>query len=175
MARRRTKNSQRRDGKRRKDDNRRTRKNFAGFRIRLAAGIIDIAILLPFLAALTYLIGSEGYELIKVDDDFFGYLPQDNPSTVRMIDYIFYFISLGYLTYFISRKGQATIGKKITGIYVGNLDGSRLSLAKSLFRALVSILTVVTFGLGFLLVIFTSEKTALHDLICQTRVFKKRR
>ena len=57
------------------------------------------------------------------------------------------------------------------GIYVGNRDGSRLSWQKSLMRALASMLTSATLGLGFLLVIFTKEKTALHDIICNTRVF----
>lgn len=151
-----------------------TRKNFASFRIRLAAGLIDAVVLVPFLVILTYLFGNEGYELIKVDDEFFSYLAKDNPTEIRLIDYLFYLIALIYSTYLIAAKSQATIGKKITGIYVGNLNGSRLSLQKSLMRALVSILTIFTFGLGFLLVIFTKEKTALHDIICRTRVFRKR-
>jgi uncharacterized RDD family membrane protein YckC len=42
---------------------------------------------------------------------------------------------------------------------------------KALARALASLLTAATLGLGFLMVIFTKEKIALHDLICGTRVF----
>jgi uncharacterized RDD family membrane protein YckC len=75
------------------------------------------------------------------------------------------------LTYFLSRTDQATLGKKIAGIYVGNVDGSKLTWQRALYRALASILTACTLGIGFLFVLFTKEKTALHDVICKTRVF----
>jgi uncharacterized RDD family membrane protein YckC len=57
------------------------------------------------------------------------------------------------------------------GIYVGNRDGSKLSAAKAIARALARYLSAATLGIGYLPIIFTTEKTALHDLICNTRVF----
>ena len=57
------------------------------------------------------------------------------------------------------------------GIYVGNLDGSKLSKKRSLARSLMSIVTSSTLGIGFLPVLFTKERVSLHDLICKTRVF----
>jgi len=148
--------------------------NFAGFRIRFLAGLVDSLVLMPFFIILIYLFGTEGYELVRVDEDFFASLPNAGEGKNRIVDYISYAISIAYLTYFAAQKGQATLGKKFFGIYVGNIDGSRLSWQKSLGRALASILTACTLGLGFLLVIFTKEKTALHDMICHTRVFYRK-
>jgi len=146
-------------------------KKFASFRARFLAGLIDTAVLAPVFLLLIYFFGVSEYEMMKVDEEFQSYVPLASEAQNRIIDYISYMISIAYLTYFLSQKGQATLGKKIAGIYVGNEDGSKLTWSKSLLRALASILTACTLGLGFLLVLFTKEKTALHDMICKTRVF----
>jgi len=132
---------------------------YAGFWIRFFAGVLDIAFLIfPF--AIIYF--SFGF------NDFGSMEEASHNSTLNFISYG---ISIIYLGYFLSSKKQATIGKRILGIYVGNPDGSKLSLQKSIWRALASILTSATLGIGFLLVIFTKEKTAMHDILCNTRVF----
>jgi uncharacterized RDD family membrane protein YckC len=146
-------------------------KNFASFRARFVAGVIDTAILAPIFLLLIYFFGASEYEMLKIDEDFQGLVPLDSESQNRLIDYISYMIAIVYLTYFLSRTDQATLGKKIAGIYVGNVDGSKLTWQRALYRALASILTACTLGIGFLFVLFTKEKTALHDVICKTRVF----
>jgi uncharacterized RDD family membrane protein YckC len=151
-------------------------KSYAGFWVRFFAGLLDIAFLIPLFLILIYFFGVNEYQLVKVDDQFHTYSYLGASLNNRFVDYISYTICICYLAYFLATKKQATLGKRIMGIYVGNPDGSRLSALKSVVRALASILTVFTFGLGFLLVVFTKEKTALHDIICNTRVFhgKKR-
>ena len=145
--------------------------DFAGFWVRFFAGLLDTAFLLPLIAALIYFFGTSEYEMIKIDDDFHSYSYLGASSTNRFVDLISYGIGIVYLCYFIASKKQATLGKRLLGIYVANPDGSKLSWQKSLARALSSILTSMTLGLGFILLIFTKEKTALHDIICNTRVF----
>jgi uncharacterized RDD family membrane protein YckC len=146
-------------------------KFFAGFWVRLFAGLLDLAFLLPLLIILVFCFGTSEYQMVKIDDDFHSYSYLGTSVSNRLIDIISYGLSIAYLGYFLASKKQATFGKRILGIYVGNPDGSRLSLQKSIARALASMLTAATLGLGLLLIIFTKEKTALHDIICNSRVF----
>ncbi len=148
-------------------------KFYAGFFVRVFAALLDLAFLTPIVAIFLYIFGINGnYEMLKIKDVMHGYVYSKTEFTTLLhSDLITYGVSIFYLTYFVAKKGQATFGKKLMGIYVGNPDGSKLSAGKSLARALASLLTAATIGIGFLLVIFTKEKTALHDLICNTRVF----
>jgi uncharacterized RDD family membrane protein YckC len=146
-------------------------KFYAGFWVRFFAGLLDVAFLIPLFVVLIYFFGVSEYQMIKIDEDFHSYSYLGVATKNRAVDFVSYGISIAYLAYFLATKKQATLGKRLMGIYVGNRDGSKLSPLKSLARALASILTAFTLGLGFLPVIFTKEKTALHDLICNTRVF----
>ncbi len=139
-------------------------KKYAGFWIRFCAGVLDIAFLIFPFAVISFSFGLA--DINSIGDS----LDSSSPHS-STLNFISYGISIIYLGYFLSSKKQATIGKRILGIYVGNPDGSKLSLQKSIWRALASILTSATLGIGFLLVIFTKEKTAMHDILCNTRVF----
>lgn len=139
-------------------------KKYAGFLIRILAGIIDLIVLLPPLIILAYLFLDLNNSLPL--EEFL----RENEDELNIISLI---ISIPYLTYFISSNAQATPGKKALGIYVGNLDGSKLSRRKSFARSLMSVVTSMTLGIGFLSVLFTKEKISLHDFVCKTRVFYK--
>ncbi len=69
-----------------------------------------------------------------------------------------------------------TLGKLICGLRVVGSDGEVLSLLRCTARELAKgiISNSLTAGIGFLVAAFTAEKTALHDLICNTRVVRKR-
>ncbi len=147
------------------------KRDYAGFWVRAFAGLMDLVFILPLIAILVYFFGTSDYEMIKIDDDFSSYSYLGASTRNRFLDFINYGVSIAYLTYFIASRKQATLGQRILGIYVGNPDGSKLSWQKSVARAFASILTSMTLGLGFLMLVFTKEKTALHDLLCNTRVF----
>ena len=147
-------------------------KLFAGFWVRFFAGLLDFLFLMPFFIILIYFFGIDDYAIMKINNDYFNYstfsaVGHDN----RIVNILYHIIYIAYLSYFVAGKKQATLGKRLMGIYVANRDGSKLTCQKSLARALASILTSMTLGLGFLIVAFTKEKTALHDIICNTRVF----
>lgn len=149
--------------------------HYAGFWVRFFAGTLDVAFLMPPFLMLVYLFGTGDYEVIEINGfQRYIYYSESSPSE-HLFSLISYALSICYLGYFLATKQQATFGKRFLGIYVGNPDGSRLSTKKSWARALASLLTAATCGLGFLLVIFTKEKTSLHDLICNTRVFHGRK
>lgn len=75
-----------------------------------------------------------------------------------------------YNIFFTAGEWQATPGKRFCGIYVANADGSRLTLLQSAIRHVASGLSVLVGGLGYLPIFFTRQRTAWHDMICQTRV-----
>lgn len=79
-------------------------------------------------------------------------------------------LSAAYNIYFVAGRWQATPGKRLCRIQVVNTDGSRLTFAQSAIRHAASGLSTLAFGLGFLPAAFTGEKTALHDMLCGTRV-----
>jgi len=146
---------------------------YAGFWIRVLATLIDMIVTAPFFIAIIYLLGQNDYTLIKIDDDFYSQLETINVSTSnRISDIISWVIAIGYSVFFISSKKQATIGKRICEIYVATKDGNKLSKLRALARFFASVLSFVTLGIGFIIIAFTHEKTALHDLICKTRVFR---
>ena len=137
--------------------------NYAGFWIRIGAGLLDLLFLTPIVLVLFYLLGVDFGQLLDPN------IKEKSP----VADVVVYAVSIIYLTYFIAKKGQATPGKSALKLYVGNRDGSRLSASKSFLRALASMVTSATLGLGFLSVAFSKEKVSLHDWLCQTRVFRR--
>lgn len=69
-----------------------------------------------------------------------------------------------------------SLGKMLTGLRIVKADGNPPSLSSLLMRHLVGYpLTVLTFGLGFLLSVFNQKGRALHDLLAGTVVVYGRR
>lgn len=77
---------------------------------------------------------------------------------------------IAYFTYFVGGKWQATPGKRAMGIYVMRANGDAVTHGYALARCFAYIGSWVILGLGFVLAAFTAERTALHDLFCDTRV-----
>lgn len=144
---------------------------YAGFWIRVFAGLLDLIFLFPLFIILCFCLGINDFQSINFSSDLENFSYFSASSHSHYFDYITYVISIAYVTYFLSNKKQATFGKRIMGIYVGNCDGSKLSPAKAIARTFIGLLTATTLGIGYLPIIFTKEKTALHDLVCNTRVF----
>lgn len=69
-----------------------------------------------------------------------------------------------------------SLGKMLTGLRIVKADGNPPSLGSLLIRHLVGYpLTALTFGLGFLLAVFSQKGRALHDLLAGTVVVYGRR
>ena len=67
---------------------------------------------------------------------------------------------------------QATVGKRLMGLQVTDLEGNRLSFVHALLRAFAKIVSGIPFGIGFLIAAFTARKQALHDIIVKTLVVR---
>jgi uncharacterized RDD family membrane protein YckC len=69
-----------------------------------------------------------------------------------------------------------TLGKLLMGLTIVNVDGSYVTPAGIIRRNLLGYaLTVLTFGVGFLISAVSKSGRALHDLIAGTIVVRGRR
>ncbi len=67
---------------------------------------------------------------------------------------------------------QATLGKRLLGIYVTDGDGERLTFVRATIRYFSKYLSII-FMIGFIMAAFTKNKQALHDLIADTLVVNR--
>jgi uncharacterized RDD family membrane protein YckC len=72
-----------------------------------------------------------------------------------------------------SSSRQATVGKIALGLVITDEAGNRISFARASGRYFAGILNVLTLGIGYLMVIWTPKKQALHDRIAGTVVVPK--
>jgi uncharacterized RDD family membrane protein YckC len=123
---------------------------YAGFWIRLVALVIDCIIIVPL----------NNYILSYIGDG----------SILRiLVPNLIWWVYTAGLT---SSSLQATLGKKILGLKVVDLNGSRISFGKATGRFLASILSGLILGIGYLMVAFNPKKQGLHDQIAGTYVVK---
>ncbi|HSX04399.1 MAG TPA: RDD family protein [Rhabdochlamydiaceae bacterium] len=73
-----------------------------------------------------------------------------------------------YYAFYECSRMQATIGKRILGLKVASLSGERINFAKATGRYFGKFLSQIT--LGYLLVLMTEKKQALHDKLASTVV-----
>jgi len=147
----------------------------AGFWIRFGAYILDWVILTAMVTLIT-LPWSE--PLAKLQQEALAELKVPTPNYDILTQ--FWLISLAinlplglaYNTYFNGRRG-ATPGKQLLGLRIVREDGSKLGYGRAAVRYLAELLTLMTFGAGYVMIAFHPEKRALHDLIARTRVVRR--
>ncbi|MDQ3179992.1 MAG: RDD family protein [Acidobacteriota bacterium] len=72
-----------------------------------------------------------------------------------------------------SSRRQATLGKMLLGIEVGDFEGKRISFGKALLRFFGRLISGQILLIGYLMAFFTEKKQALHDFLAGTFVFEK--
>jgi uncharacterized RDD family membrane protein YckC len=82
-------------------------------------------------------------------------------------------IAVVYETYFLTTRG-ATLGKIALGLRVVRPDGERITAGRAAGRYFAYLLSLFTLSIGFIIAAFDSEKRAMHDRICDTRVIRTR-
>lgn len=78
-----------------------------------------------------------------------------------------------YFVWQESSEKQATIGKRIMGIQVTDLNGQKLSFGQANARYFSKVISLITLGIGFLMPLFDSKKQALHDRISNCLLVKR--
>ncbi|HEY9650373.1 MAG TPA: RDD family protein [Coleofasciculaceae cyanobacterium] len=84
-------------------------------------------------------------------------------------------VLISWLYYAVQESSakQATIGKQALGIVVTDLDNNRISFVQATIRYFSKILSTLILMIGYLMVLFTEKKQALHDIIAGTLVVNK--
>jgi uncharacterized RDD family membrane protein YckC len=75
-----------------------------------------------------------------------------------------------YSATMVSSSRRATLGKIALGLVVTDEDGNRLSFLRATARFFAGYLNQLTLGIGYLMVIWTAKKQALHDQVAGTVV-----
>jgi uncharacterized RDD family membrane protein YckC len=138
---------------------------YAGFWRRLGAYVVD-SLLLGMVA---------GFAILRPLMERAG-IPADNPwalltgnsRQIFAINLLLTMVSWLYWAVMESSAWQATLGKKMFGLKVTDLQGRRISFARATGRYFGKIIFV-----GFIFVAFTEKKQALHDIIAGCLVVKK--
>lgn len=141
---------------------------YAGFWIRFLARVIDGTILgmaglilrLPLMLMLGVGIG-RGYSP-------FGMTPALG-ATMGVSLLVNLALGMAYEVYFVSTRG-ATPGKMALGLKIIRADGSPVPPGLALGRYFAHWISGAILFIGYIMAGFDSQKRALHDRICETRV-----
>jgi uncharacterized RDD family membrane protein YckC len=149
----------------------------AGFWQRLAAALIDLAVLAPVMLLLTWLAAViTGIHLPVASHRGFDFwldmLLAGEPALLGGFG-LAVAIALIYLFLFQAMTGH-TLGMRVLRVQVIDLYGDSPSILRSAARTAAYLASVATLGLGFFWIGFDSEKRALHDWLAGTYVVKAR-
>lgn len=142
---------------------------YAGFWLRLGAKIIDWMI----MSGVNFIVMALFGVLIAFTGSF---NPESGPPVVFIILQIFnsllsLLLPIAYSTWLVGKYG-ATVGKMACKIKVVGPEGEKVSYLRAMGRAFAEILSGLILAIGYIMAAFDSEKRALHDHICSTRVVK---
>jgi uncharacterized RDD family membrane protein YckC len=79
-----------------------------------------------------------------------------------------------YFAFMESSDGQATIGKKALGLIVTDLEGRRIDFGRASGRYFGNFVSVLTFFVGYLVMLFNPKGQCLHDMMAGTVVIRQR-
>ena len=150
--------------------------NYAGFFIRVLAYFIDI-IPMMVLQILFFLIFTD------IKDAFIKYLDNPHDLQVRQ-DFIYNYrnkirnistlLWVVYSIVFEASPFQGTLGKILLKIKVSNIDGSRITIGKSIIRNIFKLVSGFIVFIGLIMVGITKNKQGLHDMVAKTVVLKNK-
>jgi uncharacterized RDD family membrane protein YckC len=144
---------------------------YAGFWLRLVAYLID-NLLLGFVLGnllLRPLMGKPGG--IPENDPLFLFRNTSPQVTALLLLFL-----MGNWIYFAvseSSPWQGTVGKKVLGLQVVDLQGRRISFARASGRFFGKMISSMTLMIGFVIAGFTEKKQALHDFLAGCLVTRK--
>ena len=126
----------------------------AGFWRRVAAAVIDIVVLsLAMLVVIVLIVRTLGVE----------------PERWSAEDTVYWLLNTAMVwLYYAGQEGgvrQATLGKRLLGLRVTDLDGEAISFARASLRHFAKLASLIPFMTGFLAVAVTPRKQGFHDMI----------
>ena len=149
--------------------------NYAGFGARFLAALID-GILLGFvnMVIMTPVLGKSAEMFIQAEQgidmenfDYAGLFTQWAMSYLAIIA-----VAWLYHSIMESSSMQATLGKRLLGIRVVDMQGERISFLRATGRFFGKFLSSLILAIGYLMAAFTERRQALHDMLAGTLVWK---
>jgi uncharacterized RDD family membrane protein YckC len=139
---------------------------YAGFWIRFLAYLIDSLLLAVVFCPLSFIFG---LIIVAAEAD-----EAAGPTTFAnlLINLVSVVGTWLYSSWLESSTWQGTVGKKLLGLKVTDLNGNRISFGKATGRHFGKILSGLILGIGFIMVAFTDKKQGLHDMLAGTLVVK---
>ncbi|HAB17693.1 MAG TPA: RDD family protein [Verrucomicrobiota bacterium] len=148
----------------------------AGFFVRLGAHLIDWFILTSLVTLITL---PWAESLTALQKEALAEAQAVAPNYDILMKFLLLALAINlpigcaYQTFFNGRFG-ATPGKQLLGLRIVREDGSRLGYGRAALRFAAELVTMMTFGAGYLLIAIHPEKRALHDLLAGTKVIRLR-
>jgi uncharacterized RDD family membrane protein YckC len=141
--------------------------HYGGFWIRFGARMIDGFLLGIVQASLALaLFGTFGAQ-------FMPNVIRSEPQGLRVsFQILSYGIGFLYEVLFLHYRG-ATLGKMAVGLQVVRSNGESLGWGVCVARYFMSFVSALILLIGYIMAGFDSEKRALHDRVCDTRVVYK--
>jgi uncharacterized RDD family membrane protein YckC len=140
---------------------------YGGFWIRFLALFIDAmvlgAVLYPMFFAFAVAHGWRRYDWEGVDMVHFALVA----SAARLFSIV---VSWLYEALMLSSSWQGTLGKRALGLRVTDEYGQRITFMRATGRHFAKYLSWITLCIGFIMVVFTERRQALHDFIAGTLV-----
>ena len=140
--------------------------NYAGFWWRVLAYIIDGLIISVVFFPLGMAVGV-GLVASGADPD-----SPTMPAVNIGLNGLQIVVTWLYYAFCESSAWQGTIGKKVTGLRVTDMNGNRITFGRATGRYFGMILSGMICFIGFIMVAFTEKKQGLHDLLASTLVLK---
>jgi uncharacterized RDD family membrane protein YckC len=153
---------------------------YGGFWLRFVGVLIDgIILAIPIGILQAVLLGSLGMSMMSNPPD--ANAPPEEVfrnmapfmAAVGVSGLLSLVLSCIYETVFLVKWG-ATPGKMAVGVKVVRPDGSGIGVGRAIGRHFSKLLSAIILYIGYIMAGFDSEKRALHDMICDTRVIKTR-
>ena len=131
----------------------------AGLLPRFIAWVIDFIILVTLQMV-----------IIAIWPGFMEYLAFGDG--LHPVDLLVYALAALYYAVTVS-VWAGTIGKRALGLYVVRPDGRKVGFGRALARYFAGNLSLLLFGVGYLMILLRRDRRGLHDLICDTAVVRQ--
>jgi uncharacterized RDD family membrane protein YckC len=142
---------------------------YAGFWLRLAAYLLDSLVLglTADVAVFMPLMSRGAISQDNLWDIYTGTTPQFVALRLLML-----MIQWAYFALLESSPWQASLGKKMLGLKVTDLEGKRISFGRASARFFCTLISGFILMAGFIMIAFTKKKQALHDILTGCLVIK---
>ncbi|HYK72673.1 MAG TPA: RDD family protein [Pseudoneobacillus sp.] len=159
------------------------KREYAGFWIRFVASLLDSIIvgipisIIMVIVMISVLGASSGFDAL-LDPAYMENEMTDQQVLQFLGAYLLsiiisFILTILYYAGMHASKWQGTVGKKLLGLVVTDLNGHRISFWRAFGRYLAMAFLPSIFMIGYIIAAFTEKKQSLHDLIAGTLVLKK--